>query len=313
MDESVQAAAREQPTSPLAAAPLAPPRQRRRRVPTRANGARSPSIRTRRTRASRPTAGFSCRAVCFARRKHMPIVIEELTAQVPSKLATMSAAESGRRTVMRLPRQRWNCSPWRTSGSNALPSTNPNAPLLSVRPRLRIDGQDRANLGEAALTLELRLPRSGMASAELRLLNWSGAGSRRTSSFRTSGLASASTSCSAKRRRAPRSAARSRPSKNITAAARRSSCCSPRTRCTNLRAGAAAAPRENESLDDVIRRIAGDAGLSANMQVVGKHHLAAEQRERPGVSAASARAARHRPAPARRSPARARQKPTATR
>jgi phage protein D len=54
-----------------------------------------------------------------------------------------------------------------------LPATD--LPLLNTRPRLRVDGQDRANLGEAVLALSLHLPRSGMAAAELRLLNWSGA------------------------------------------------------------------------------------------------------------------------------------------
>ncbi|MFM2069052.1 MAG: hypothetical protein RLZZ584_3961, partial [Pseudomonadota bacterium] len=48
-------------------------------------------------------------------------------------------------------------------------------PLSNARPRLLVDGQEHANLGEAVLALSLHLPRSGMAAAELRLLNWSGA------------------------------------------------------------------------------------------------------------------------------------------
>jgi len=51
-----------------------------------------------------------------------------------------------------------------------LPSTNPN--LVSVRPRLRVDGADRASLGEAASALSVHLPANGMASAELRVINW---------------------------------------------------------------------------------------------------------------------------------------------
>ena len=52
-------------------------------------------------------------------------------------------------------------------------STNNNQPLLNVRPRISIDGSERANMGEAALALQVHLPRIGMANAELRLLNWS--------------------------------------------------------------------------------------------------------------------------------------------
>lgn len=45
-------------------------------------------------------------------------------------------------------------------------------PFLNVRPRISIDGAERANLGEAALALQIHLPRTGMAHAELRVLNW---------------------------------------------------------------------------------------------------------------------------------------------
>lgn len=45
-------------------------------------------------------------------------------------------------------------------------------PFISARPRLRLDGQSRPSLGEALLAAEVRLPLAGMASAELRLLNW---------------------------------------------------------------------------------------------------------------------------------------------
>ena len=50
-------------------------------------------------------------------------------------------------------------------------STN-DLSLANVRPRISIDGNVRANLGEAALAMQIHLPRIGMASAELRLLNW---------------------------------------------------------------------------------------------------------------------------------------------
>ena len=56
-----------------------------------------------------------------------------------------------------------------------MPSTD-NQPLLNVRPRVAIDGSERANMGEATLALQVHLPRIGMANAELRLLNWSPSG-----------------------------------------------------------------------------------------------------------------------------------------
>ena len=51
-----------------------------------------------------------------------------------------------------------------------MPSTNPA--IVSARPRVRIDGADRPALGEAAAALSVHLPASGMASAELRVINW---------------------------------------------------------------------------------------------------------------------------------------------
>lgn len=45
-------------------------------------------------------------------------------------------------------------------------------PFISARPRIRVDGQSRPSLGEALLAAQVRLPLAGMASAELRLLNW---------------------------------------------------------------------------------------------------------------------------------------------
>lgn len=52
-----------------------------------------------------------------------------------------------------------------------MPSTD-QAPFQSVRPRISIEGAERANLGEAALALQIHLPRTGMSHAELRVLNW---------------------------------------------------------------------------------------------------------------------------------------------
>lgn len=50
-------------------------------------------------------------------------------------------------------------------------SGTPN-PLISVRPRLRIAGQDRPAINAAVLEARIRLPLSGMGQAELRLQNW---------------------------------------------------------------------------------------------------------------------------------------------
>jgi phage protein D len=48
--------------------------------------------------------------------------------------------------------------------------------LISARPSFRVEGQSRPNLGEALLAAQIRLPLAGMASAEVRLLNWGNAG-----------------------------------------------------------------------------------------------------------------------------------------
>jgi len=50
------------------------------------------------------------------------------------------------------------------------------APLISARPGFRVEGQNRPNLAEALLAAQIRLPLAGMASAELRFLNWGGSG-----------------------------------------------------------------------------------------------------------------------------------------
>ena len=56
-----------------------------------------------------------------------------------------------------------------------MPSTS-SAAFVSARPRFKVDGQDQPNLGEAVLSLKVRLPQTGMASAELLVLNWGNAG-----------------------------------------------------------------------------------------------------------------------------------------
>jgi phage protein D len=52
-----------------------------------------------------------------------------------------------------------------------LPSTD-DTPFVNTRPRVRIDGQDRPELGAAVVALGVHRPASGMACAELRAINW---------------------------------------------------------------------------------------------------------------------------------------------
>jgi len=47
-------------------------------------------------------------------------------------------------------------------------------PLISARPRIRLDGESRADMNAAVRDCSIRLPLSGMAHCELRLINWGG-------------------------------------------------------------------------------------------------------------------------------------------
>jgi len=47
-------------------------------------------------------------------------------------------------------------------------------PVISARPRVRIDGETRADMNAAIRDCSIRLPLSGMAHCELRLINWGG-------------------------------------------------------------------------------------------------------------------------------------------
>lgn len=50
--------------------------------------------------------------------------------------------------------------------------TEQNQPSINARPRIRVNGGVRAELDSALLDLMINLPLSGMAHAELRLVNW---------------------------------------------------------------------------------------------------------------------------------------------
>ena len=58
-----------------------------------------------------------------------------------------------------------------------------SAALLSVRPRMRVDGDDRPALGTAVQALSVHLPASGMASAEARVVNWAAGKARHRFAF----------------------------------------------------------------------------------------------------------------------------------
>lgn len=49
--------------------------------------------------------------------------------------------------------------------------------LQNARPRFELAGESRPDMGAAVLEMQVHLPLSGMASAEVRLVNWQGSGS----------------------------------------------------------------------------------------------------------------------------------------
>jgi phage protein D len=50
--------------------------------------------------------------------------------------------------------------------------TEENATLISARPHIRINGNQRADMEQAVIHMRVNLPFSGMSHAELRLVNW---------------------------------------------------------------------------------------------------------------------------------------------
>ncbi len=47
-------------------------------------------------------------------------------------------------------------------------------PVINARPRIRIDGESRSDMDAAVRDCSIKLPLSGMANCELRLINWGG-------------------------------------------------------------------------------------------------------------------------------------------
>ena len=145
---------------------------------------------------------------------------------------------------------------------------NPRA-LVSVRPRLRVEGQSRPMLGEAVLAARIRLPLAGMASAEVRLLNWGNDGSADQPDFRFQDLGLGN------RLEILLGETSSDPvfDGHITAIEERYGEGAPQivllaedalNRLARRRDSRAF---EDMSLDDVVRQVARDAGLQSNVNV----------------------------------------------
>jgi phage protein D len=149
-----------------------------------------------------------------------------------------------------------------------LPSTDLN--LVSVRPRVRVDGSDDAALGEAASALSVHLPATGMASAELRVINWHpGEGGAGQPDFAFQGLRLGSRI----EIRLGESAANAVFAGDITAFEERYGDGAPQLvilaedALHKLARSRASRVFENKGLADVVRDIAGDAGLQADVNV----------------------------------------------
>jgi phage protein D len=147
-----------------------------------------------------------------------------------------------------------------------LPSTSP---LVSVRPRLRIDGADWASLGVAASALSVHLPANGMASAELRVINWHPAegGGQPDFAFQDLRLGSRLEILLGE------SADNAVFSGDITAFEERYGDGAPQLvilaedALHKLARARASRVFENKGLADVVREIAGDAGLQADANI----------------------------------------------
>jgi len=139
--------------------------------------------------------------------------------------------------------------------------------VISARPRLRVDGEARPSLGEAVLAAQVRLPLAGMAGAEVRLLNW-GTGDRGADfPFQDLRPGSRLELLLGEQSEAPVFAG------EITALEERYGEGAPQLvvlaedalhRLARRRASRAF---EDASLDDVVRRVARDAGLDADVNV----------------------------------------------
>lgn len=140
--------------------------------------------------------------------------------------------------------------------------------LVSARPRLSIDGTVLAALGQAAAALSVHLPASGMASAELRLINWLPGGNG-TADFGFQDLRLGSRLDIVLGETA-RSAIFSG---DITALEERYGDGAPQLvilaedALHKLARSRASRVFENQGLDEVVRAIAGDAGLQADVSI----------------------------------------------
>ncbi len=61
---------------------------------------------------------------------------------------------------------------WQKKDARGWKLTEENAILISARPHIRINGNQRADMEQAVIFMRVNLPFSGMSHAELRLVNW---------------------------------------------------------------------------------------------------------------------------------------------
>lgn len=146
-----------------------------------------------------------------------------------------------------------------------MPSTSPN--LVNARPRLRIDGTERPTLGAAASALTVHLPGNGMASAEVRVINWQGGSGQPDFAFQDLRLGSRIEILLGE------TADRAVFAGDITALEERYGDGAPQLAILaedalhKLARGRASRVFENTGLADVVRQIAGDAGLQADVSI----------------------------------------------
>lgn len=148
-----------------------------------------------------------------------------------------------------------------------MPATD-DTPFVHARPRVRIDGQDRPDLDAAIVALGVHRPASGMASAELRAIHWGmGGGTQPDFAFLDIRLGS--------RIEITLGQTATRPAftGDITALEERYGDGAPQLvllaedACHRLARRRDSRAFAQMTLSEVVRRIAGEAGLDADVQI----------------------------------------------
>ncbi|MEW6218534.1 MAG: contractile injection system protein, VgrG/Pvc8 family [Thermodesulfobacteriota bacterium] len=149
--------------------------------------------------------------------------------------------------------------------------TEPRQAFISARPRFRIAGQDQPSLGEAVLAAQVTLPWTGMGHAELRFLNWGATGGGRQPDFPFQGIRLGDAIAVLMGEEAEDAVFAG----DITGIEERYGDGAPQMvllaedrlhRLARLRASRAF---EEMSLDDVVRQLAQEVGLAADVQAAG--------------------------------------------